>query len=125
MRFLVDESTGSAVVDFLNSQGHDAVAVALSMPQADDSVILLKAAAEKLVVITNDKDFGELVFRSRQSHAGVLLLRLRDESAVSRVAVVRTVLASHADELAGNFVTATESHIRIRRPPEAPPSTVS
>jgi len=118
MRFLVDESTGMAVVKFLRGEGHEALAVAEVMPQADDTEILAKASAEHLVVVTNDKDFGTLVFRGRRANAGVLLLRLRDESAAQRVAVVKAVLASHIDDLPGNFVTASETHIRVRKPPE-------
>jgi predicted nuclease of predicted toxin-antitoxin system len=63
MQFVVDESTGSAVVDYLRSLGHDVLAVAEAMPQADDSDILDQAAIEERILITNDKDFGELVFR--------------------------------------------------------------
>ena len=81
MRFLVDESTGAAVAEFLRGQGHDVVAVAEITPQAIDQDILQSALADQRIVITNDKDFGDLVFRSGLAHAGVVLLRLRDESA--------------------------------------------
>lgn len=118
MRFLVDESTGVAVVDFLRSQGHEVAAVADVLPQAVDCDILAKAAAEARIVVTNDKDFGDLVFRSGQPHAGILLLRLKDESAANRVNTVRAVLEKHAADLPNNFVVATDSHIRIRKPPD-------
>lgn len=114
MQFLVDESTGTSVAEFLRGLGHDALAVADIMPQAADGAILARAVAEGRIVVTNDKDFGELVFRSGQPHAGVLLLRLQDESAANRVAVVRTVLNDHADQLPTHFVVATETHIRVR-----------
>lgn len=117
MRFLVDESTGAAVAACLRNQGHDVVAVAETMPQAEDAAILASAAAEARIVVTNDKDFGELVFRSGQPHAGVLLLRLQDESAANRVQVVERVLQQLAGQLAGNFVVATETQVRIRAVP--------
>lgn len=115
MRFLVDESTGAAVAAFLNKEGHDVVAVADSMPQAIDSEILKLAVSENRIVVTNDKDFGDLIFRSGAAHAGVLFLRLKDQSAANRVAVVKNVIEQHANDLADNFVVATESHIRIRK----------
>ena len=118
MRFLVDESTGAAVAQFLREQGHEVVVVAEVMPQAKDVAILRKAVDKKLIVVTNDKDFGDLVFRSGEEHAGILLLRLRDESAANRVHVVKQVLEKHADEIDGNFVVATESHTRIRKAPK-------
>ena len=64
--------------------------------------------------ITNDKDFGELVFRSGQAHHGVILLRLHDERPANRVRVVKAVLEKWADRLAGSFTVATESGVRIR-----------
>ncbi|MBI4321174.1 MAG: DUF5615 family PIN-like protein [Chloroflexi bacterium] len=114
MHILVDESSGTATVDFLRSLGHDVFAVAEMIPQAEDTEILAQAASEGRVVITNDKGFGDLVFRSGQPHAGVVLLRLRDESPANRVRVLRAVLEQHTDRLIGSFVVATEDGIRIR-----------
>lgn len=114
MQFVVDESTGVAVAEYLRSSGYDVLVVAETMPQADDAAILTRARAEGRIVITNDKDFGELVFRSGQAHQGILLLRLHDESAANRVRVVRSVLDGYADRLAGHFVVATDKKVRIR-----------
>ncbi len=114
MRFIVDESTGMAVVQYLRDAGHDVLAVGEVTPQAEDRQVLLQAAREKRIVVTNDKDFGELVFRANEVHCGVLLLRLHDESSANRVPVVRAVLEEHADQLAGRFAVATERGLRIR-----------
>jgi predicted nuclease of predicted toxin-antitoxin system len=54
MRFLVDESTGAAVVAYLRRTGHDVLAVAEAMPQADDPDILARGAKEDRILITND-----------------------------------------------------------------------
>lgn len=114
MRFVVDESTGVSVVEYLRSVGHDVLAVAEAMPQADDQDILGRAVSEGRIVVTNDKDFGELIYRSGYEHCGVLLLRLRDESPSSRVRVVKAVLAQYGDRLEGHFTVATEGGVRIR-----------
>jgi predicted nuclease of predicted toxin-antitoxin system len=114
MRFMVDESTGAAVVEYLRRNGHDALAVAEAMPQADDQDIIARAASEERVLITNDKDFGELVFRSGWAHHGVLLLRLHDESPSSRLNVIKSVLEHYADRLTGQFVVAAEDSVRVR-----------
>ncbi len=68
MKFLVDECTGTSVVACLRGEGHDAVAVVEVMPEADDEEILDRAVAEGRIVVTNDKDFGEMVFRSGLAH---------------------------------------------------------
>lgn len=114
MRFIVDESTGSAVVVYLRTAGHDVLAVAEALPQADDWDILACAASEMRILVTNDKDFGDLVFRSDQTHHGVVLLRLRDESAANRVRVVKGLLEGYAERLPDHFTVATEAGVRIR-----------
>jgi len=114
MNLLVDESTGAAVVTFLRTAGHDVLSVGEHMPQADDQDILTRAVQDNRILVTNDKDFGELVFRSGQPHRGLLLIRPRDESPASRIAVVQAVLAEWADQLVDHFVVATQSGVRIR-----------
>jgi predicted nuclease of predicted toxin-antitoxin system len=58
MQFIIDESTGSAVVDYLRDNGHDVLAVNEDLPQADDFIILDRAVKDNRILITNDKDFG-------------------------------------------------------------------
>ena len=115
MQFVVDESTGTAVVEYLRSLGYDVLAVAETMPQAEDVDILSQASSQSRVLITNDKDFGDLVFRSGQAHHGVILLRLHhDESAANRVRMVTLVMDQYADRLPDHFIVVSESGIRIR-----------
>ncbi|MGH7456758.1 MAG: DUF5615 family PIN-like protein [bacterium] len=115
MKFVVDESTGQSVVHELRRLGHDVISIQEIFPGLDDPPILDIAANENRVVMTNDKDFGELVYRSGLPHAGVVLFRLQDESAANRVRMMREVLRSCADKLEGNFVIASERKIRIRK----------
>jgi predicted nuclease of predicted toxin-antitoxin system len=65
--------------------------------------------------VTNDKDFGEKVYRERQPHRGVVLLRLEDERAFVKIEIMRRLLESYADNLPGNFVVVTESSVRFAR----------
>ena len=85
MQFVVDESTGAAVAEYLRSSGYNVLVVAETMPQADDADILARATAEGRIVITNDKGVGELVFRRWEAHQGILRLRPRHESEANRV----------------------------------------
>jgi predicted nuclease of predicted toxin-antitoxin system len=114
MRLMVDESAGQAVLAYLRTAGHDVLAVAEIMPQAGDREILERATSDRRILITNDKDFGELVFRSQYTAPGVVLFRLRDEHPANRVRTVATLLAQYADRLAGHFTVATEDSVRIR-----------
>jgi len=114
MRFIVDECTGTAVAEHLREGGHNVAVVAETMSQAQDHTILNKAVNEKRILITNDKDFGELIFRRGFSHHGVLLLRLQDDSAANRVRVVKAVLDQYGDLLETTFLVASERQVRIR-----------
>ncbi len=114
MKFLVDESSGKSVAKSLKSLGHDVIYVHDWEVGAADPDILQKAVQQKRIVVTNDKDFGELVHRSGLEHAGVLLFRLQDEQIANRKRMILKVLEKCGDKLQGNFVVATEQKIRIR-----------
>ena len=115
MRFIVDECTGPAVAEWLREQKHDIFSVYDDSRGLDDEGILQKAAADDHILITNDKDFGELIFRDRKKHKGVILLRLDDERAANKIRVLKVLLKRYADKLADNFVVVTETTIRITR----------
>ena len=114
MRFLVDECTGPAVARWLRQQKHEVFSVHEQARGMEDDEIIRKAFTENWILITNDKDFGELVFRSGWAHHGVLLLRLHDESPSSRLNVIKSVLEHYAAKLTDQFVVATEDSVRVR-----------
>src|SRR5260370_11191739 len=77
MRLLVNENVTGTVIEELRQRGHDVLSVKESMRSEQDDVILARAQAEERIVVTHDKDFGELAFRSQLPAAcGVILLRL-------------------------------------------------
>lgn len=113
MRFLVDECTGPAVALWLRRKNHDVVSVYDEIKGADDKEIIQKACAEDRILITNDKDFGELIFRDKEPHKGVILLRLDDERAANKITVLKRLLEIYPESLAGNFTVVTETIVRI------------
>jgi predicted nuclease of predicted toxin-antitoxin system len=122
MRFLVDECTGSTVAAWLREHGHDVFSVYDEARGTDDDEVLRKAFDENWILITNDKDFGDKVYRERRPHRGVVVLRLRDERAARKVATLQRLLDEHADRIPDCFVVATEHQVRIaRREDETPP----
>ncbi len=68
MRFLVDECTGPAVAEWLRNQKHEVFSVFEEARGMDDDDIILKALEENWILITNDKDFGEKVYRDGRLH---------------------------------------------------------
>ena len=115
MRFLVDESTGPAVAQWLHEQGHDVFSVYNSARGLDDDAIAEKAFNENWILITNDKDFGDQVYREQKPHHGVILLRLDDERAKSKIEILTRLLQSHADRLPEQFVVVTEKSVRFAK----------
>lgn len=115
MRFLVDACTGPLTARWLREQQHDVFSVYDEDPGMDDTAIIQKAIDENWILITNDKDFGEKVYREGYAHHGVILLRLDDERASNKIAVLERLLAQYADMLSNHFVVVTEKRVRFAR----------
>jgi predicted nuclease of predicted toxin-antitoxin system len=94
MNFVADESCARPVIQALREAGHDVVAIAEIARGATDDQVLERALKEKRVLITEDRDFGELVYARGRSSAGVILVRFptrarRAKSATAIEAVSR------------------------------------
>lgn len=115
MRFLVDECTGPAVARWLRKQQYEVFSVYEQARGMDDEEIIAKAFAENWILITNDKDFGEKVYRERRPHKGMVLLRLEDERAKNKIIALQRLLREYKDQLADQFVVVTERQVRFAR----------
>ena len=115
MRFLVDECTGAKVAQWLRRQNHDVFSVYEQARGMQDDEIIEKAFQENWILITNDKDFGERVYREGRPHRGVVLLRLQDERAAMKIATIQKLLQGHEHQLFDNFVVVTETKVRFAR----------
>lgn len=114
MRFLLDESADYPLAAFLQQHGHDVTAIAHEYPHAlSDLEVLTIAYEEQRILITNDRNFGELLFRRRLPHAGVILFRLGDEDLQTKQAWLLYILRHHSQDL-HNFIIVTPQKIRIR-----------
>ena len=113
MRFIVDECTGHEVAEWLKKQNHDVFSVYDESRGLDDESIIKKANLENYILITNDKDFGEYVFRLNEEHHGVILLRLQDERSKNKIFILQRLLKFHSGKLINNFTVVTEQTIRI------------
>jgi predicted nuclease of predicted toxin-antitoxin system len=84
-----------------------------------DDAILTRASAEGVLLVTSDKDFGELVYRQRRSHAGVLLLRLSGLDEAAKCDLVSQAVGERGSDLAGAFSVLGGDALRIRKVPGA------
>ena len=115
MNLLADESVDKPIVDRLRQDNHSVRYIADLDPSIDDNAVLHQANQNSALLITADKDFGELIFRMGQIHAGVVLLRLAGLSAETKARTVSTVFADRGHELLSAFSVISPGKIRIRR----------
>ncbi|MCD4795505.1 MAG: DUF5615 family PIN-like protein [Bacteroidales bacterium] len=113
MKFIVDECTGPNVAHWLQTKSYQVFSVYDESPGISDRQILNKAYKEDYIIITNDKDFGELVFRKNLLHKGIILLRMKKETSENKIYLLSQILEYYAHLLENKFVVATEQNIRI------------
>lgn len=113
MRFLADESCDFTIVRALRRAGHDVLAVSEISPRAEDSEVLHLAFRYERILLTEDKDFGQLVFAHSKDARGVIFLRypLATRQRISRELV--KLITQRGERLAGRFVVVQPGRIRI------------
>jgi len=119
MNLLADEGIDRSIVARLRHEGHDVISVAELAPSITDDEVLQRANDEGALLITADRDFGELVFRLGRVHTGVVLLRLSGLPTPAKADVVSEAFRDHAGEFAGAFSLISPGIVRIRRAPRA------
>jgi predicted nuclease of predicted toxin-antitoxin system len=117
MRFLVDECTGPGVAKWLAEQGHDVFSAFDQAKGAADVDLLDRAVAEDRILLTNDRDFGEMIYRDNRAHRGVIFLRLHDERTPTKIRVLAKMLGNYAERLPGKFAVVTEAQLRLTNEP--------
>lgn len=115
MNFVFDESVGAPIAERLRQEGHRVDCVWDLSPSVSDDVVLEMANSRDAVLVTADKDFGELVFRLKRANRGVLLLRLSGLSTELKIAVVSELVRKHGDAMLDAFTVVTPSVVRVRR----------
>lgn len=114
MKFLIDVGVGKSVDTWLRENGHDVVSARDIDSRARDQDILQLAGREDRMIITMDKDFGELVYSSGLAHSGILILRLDDATSEEKVNVVKTILNEFASVIENKFCVYRNGKLRIR-----------
>ncbi len=115
MKILADESVDNKIVLRLRNDGHDVGYVAEMSPGIMDEEVLVLASDENTLLLTADKDFGELIFRQGYVKRGIVLYRLAGLSSQEKAEIVSSAIAEHADKLLSAFSVITEKAVRIRR----------
>jgi predicted nuclease of predicted toxin-antitoxin system len=115
MNIVADEGVDKQIVDRLRQDGHMVVYIAEESPGSTDDVILDLANAQESILVTADKDFGELVYRLNRVMKGVILVRLPGIQPDTKAAIVALALATHSAEMLGAFSVISPGNLRIRK----------
>jgi predicted nuclease of predicted toxin-antitoxin system len=114
MRFLADENVSRLVIERLRGAGFDVMSIAETRPGTSDSEILEIADREDRILITEDRDFGELVLRQRLAVRGMILLELDRLSNAAEAGVVAEIVSAHVGKLSGNLLVIEPARVRVR-----------
>ena len=115
MKLLADESIDRQIVDRLRQDGHLVHYVAEMEPGISDDSVLGLANQEAAILLTADKDFGELVFRQHRLTLGVILVRLAGVPPPLKAEIVSSAVSQHLSELPHRFAVIAPGILRIRR----------
>ena len=117
LRFLADESCDFAVVRALRADGYDVFAASEVTSRSDDRELIDQANREKRILLTEDKDFGWLVFVSHTNSAGVILIRFPGNARRTLVQAIRQIVREQGEKLLEAFVVVQPGYIRVSRRP--------
>ena len=115
MKLLADESIDLPIVESLRRDGHFVLYIAEMEPGIQDNEVLKQANKEKAILLTADKDFGELIYRQGLLSHGIILVRLKGLSPKLKGEIVSKAIQTHALKLRKIFAVITPSTIRIRK----------
>ena len=114
LKFLLDVNVGQAIEEVFTEKKYDIKCVNKLDPTISDIEILKIALSEKRIIVTLDKDFGELIFNSGHPHAGVLFLRIEDATILERKKIITYILDNFYSQLQNNFCIYKKGNFRIR-----------
>lgn len=115
MRWLADECVAAGLVALLRADGHDVLYVAEAAAGLSDADVIMLASREMRLLLTEDKDFGDLVFRRERAVPGVVLMRIAPENPALKAMRLAAAIERYGEGLLGRYVVIEEGRFRSRR----------
>ncbi|HKM66803.1 MAG TPA: DUF5615 family PIN-like protein [Candidatus Acidoferrum sp.] len=125
MNFLADESCAGPVIRALREAGHDVAAISEVAKGAADEEVLNRAVNAKRVLITEDRDFGELVYARGRSSTGVILVRFPSRVRRAKPATVVEAVAKLGTRLQDSFTVVEPGRVRVSSRPSTSGTGIS
>jgi predicted nuclease of predicted toxin-antitoxin system len=114
MNFLADENVDAPIVQWLQTRGTNFLSIRHSSPGISDREVIALAAAQDRIILTNDLDFGELIFHRGLTSAGIILVRVNPPLPSLRLAAIQQHWEQILEHARGNFIVVTLHKLRIR-----------
>ena len=113
IKFIADVNVEKILVDYLIGNGYDVKWIPDYNRKMFDDELLDLANREKRILITNDKDFGEITFLQRKLSMGIILIRVKGQKAEDKVKLFKKLLHNYSDKLLNHFTVITKEKIRF------------
>ena len=114
MRFLADECCDTGLVSSLREDGHDVLYVLERKPGVSDDEVLIEAYNEERILVTEDKDFGGLVYRLKKPSRGIILIRMDVKERHMKWLRLKKLIGNYEERLPGHFVIIDSHKYRFR-----------
>lgn len=112
--FIIDVGVGRIIENWLQQQSFSVIGIRSLNPEMTDTGMIELANKEDAIIISMDKDFGELIFKNKIQHKGVLLLRLEDAVAEENLAVIQNLFPEYLLDIKSKFAVYQNGKLRIR-----------
>jgi len=114
LKFIADVNVEKTLVDFLKAQGFDIIWIPDYDCKLNDDELLKLANKENRVLITNDKDFGELVFLQKKLTTGIILIRIKGQDVKKKLRSLKKLISLYENKIDNHFIVISDRRIRIR-----------
>jgi len=111
---LIDECVDANLATLLRESGHDVVYMSEVAPRTADREVLNLAARENRLLLTEDKDFGDLVFRQARSVPGLVLVRIDPSRRLRKGTRLLAAIDRFGDTLFGRYTVIEDARFRSR-----------
>jgi len=113
IKFLADVNVEKPIIDLLINKGFDVKWVANIDKKMSDMKIFETANEEQRIIITNDKDFGEITFYQRKTPYGIILFRVKGQDSSKKIVLLDRLLDRHRNKIINHFVVITNKKFRF------------
>ncbi len=113
LKFIADVNVEKVIVDYLLEEGYDVKWIPDYNCEMLDEDLLEMAKVEGRILITNDKDFGELIFLQKRLSIGIILIRIKGQKVEVKLKLIKKLFQNYRNKLLNNFVIITDKELRF------------